>query len=686
MKIKLKAITGKGFLSKALLWGTLAAGSAMGQNLLDNGDFENDFSGWTNLVGGTDAVASFSLETSDVHAGTGAMRADVTTAGTNAWDVQSMHTTWPSVEGNEFTLTFWGKAVGSASSVRMVMQNSTYASRDFSLSTDWQQYEWVFNAQETDLQLKIHFFESGSILLDDFEITGDTGSGTGDGFSFTVDTTTRYQEMVGFGGALTWYSDRVTSSPNSEEIMTHMFDSLDLDILRLKNWYYPANYPANTAPTSFETSWFSTHFAAAPELYNRAKEYDENLKVLLSSWGPPSALKSNGALEEGALKKENGVFMYSELAQYYMDVLDNVGFEPDWFSIQNEQGYTNSGWTTCEWRPQESDSVASFTTAFDSVYQRLQQRSVKPLMLGGETENIASAVWDNSQNSFGAFADELLTHPGVYAWGFHLYNYAGTGINSSNASYLNMIRDSYGNKPAIMTEFSSESLSWSAMANVIQSTLMESNAAGYVYWQLMWDESAPNAMVTVDANGDYVLTDYYYLMKHFSRYISQGDTRVEISGSGSSVKASAYLKPTGDSLVVVITNNSAADETVVLNSGSSQTSLVQYFQSVEGSVYNEITGADLSNLTVPARSVSTLLLDLTGTVTVPLKQNYQSQQFIWNQQTSTLTVLGDARLIRANGEVRSLSANTTMELHSEGAGVLWLEIANEIYPLVKGNR
>lgn len=126
----------------------------------------------------------------------------------------------------------------------------------------------------------------------------DDGSDEGgnDTVAVTLDPSDSHQEMVGFGGAVTWYADRITSSDQQAEIVDLMFEDLGLDILRLKNWYYPTGYPDDTPPDEMEVDWFKPHFDATNQLYDLAKEHDEDIDVLLSSWTPPSALKSNGEL------------------------------------------------------------------------------------------------------------------------------------------------------------------------------------------------------------------------------------------------------------------------------------------------------------------------------------------------------------------------------------------------------
>ena len=80
-----------------------------------------------------------------------------------------------------------------------------------------------------------------------------------------MDPSIAYQEMLGFGGAITWYCDRVTSSSKKDEIIALIVEDLEFDIVRLKNWYYPLNYPANKTPDQMEITWFKQHYDATNE-------------------------------------------------------------------------------------------------------------------------------------------------------------------------------------------------------------------------------------------------------------------------------------------------------------------------------------------------------------------------------------------------------------------------------------
>ena len=151
------------------LFSSLFQVASIGQNLIPNGSFEKDFANWNNLVGGTGA-ATFSIDTNDKVDSAKSMKVVVTAAGTNAYDIQSINSPWPSASGKEYTLSFYAKADVAGKTLRVVQQTSTYAQKDFSLTTSWQKYEWVFTAQEANLQLRFNFPVTGTFNIDQVSI------------------------------------------------------------------------------------------------------------------------------------------------------------------------------------------------------------------------------------------------------------------------------------------------------------------------------------------------------------------------------------------------------------------------------------------------------------------------------------------------------------------------------------
>jgi glucuronoarabinoxylan endo-1,4-beta-xylanase len=427
-----------------------------------------------------------------------------------------------------------------------------------------------------------------------------------DSVGITVNTAAVKQEMIGFGGALSWYSNWVTDNNKVNEMADLMFTDLGIDIIRFKNWYYPANYPTDKTTTNMPDDNAKINWDATNKLYELAKTRNPDIKVLLSSWGPPKSLKSNAKLQEGTLKKDDAGFMYDAFASYWFDVLDHVPFNPDYISIQNEPTYINSGWTTCEWAINETSTLPGYNTAFNNVYDKIKGRADVPLMIGPESQDIPK---------FTSFANVLKDNVNCGLYAFHPYN-----INSgTSAAAIVSSLQSVGNfstKPNLMTEFS-DNLDWFNTALFIQNTLVYANTSGYIYWKLAWSTPASGedaAMVSIgsgSATAAYKVTPYYYLIKHFSKHIDAGYHRVETSTANASLYTSAFTSGDNKKLTIIAINSGSESVKVYFEATGKTITSVSASQSVTGNYYKKVeVGAPKKSISLPAKSITTVVLGI----------------------------------------------------------------------------
>ena len=418
----------------------------------------------------------------------------------------------------------------------------------------------------------------------------------------TIDPTTTYQEMIGFGGALTWYSNWMTNSTNKNQIADLIFTDLGIDIVRFKNWYYPDNYPTSKSTTNMSDDNSKIHWDATNELYTMAKSRVPGVKVLLSSWGPPAGLKSNGSTREGTLKRDaSNNFMYDEFAQYWEDALDNIPFNPDYLSIQNEPTFTTSGWTTCKWSHSETAELPGYTLAFDKVYDKIKTRSNPPILIGPESQDIPT---------YANFADLLKTKDHCGALAYHPYN-VNSG-NSTNTSGLLSIAQ-VSAKMNMMTEFS-DNLNWFSTAVFIQNTLIHANTSAYIYWKLVWAEPAagsPNAgMISVTNNGQYTVTPFFYLIKHFSKNIDAGYRRISAATSESGLSVSAFINPDGNKVTMIVINGSTSAKKIDFEIPGKTISDLSVVQSKEGDYYKIVDSDVAQSVILPSQTVTTIMVSL----------------------------------------------------------------------------
>jgi O-glycosyl hydrolase len=420
----------------------------------------------------------------------------------------------------------------------------------------------------------------------------------------TINPTVSYQEMTGFGGALTWYSDRLVSSNDKNTIAQLLFEDLGTDIVRFQAWYYPDNYPINKspAPGDYDNSYLL--FNTTNQIYDLMNDHNPDIKILLSSWGPPAGLKSNNNHREGTLMKDDNGFVYDAFAQYWEDILNyHTQFTPDFISIQNEPSYTNPGWTTCEWAATETAVLPGYDIAFDKVYEKIKDRANPPLMLGPESPNT---------NTFSSFAEALKNKDHLGMFGYHPYNINSSTSSSQVSQELQAIK-TYNTRPNLMTEFS-DNLSWFNTAVFINRTLTEANSSGYIYWKLVW--AAPSsgsedaAIISIGQSGNYTVTPFYYLLKHFAKHIDSGYKRIDVQSENAALLVSGFVNPAQDKITLIVVNpGSSVNMDIALTSGTIDA--IEVIQSKQGSLYKTITDTiEDGAIKFDGQSITTIVLDL----------------------------------------------------------------------------
>ncbi len=595
-------------------------------DLLPDGSFEaldavDANSTWDLLAqNGSDAVFEIVSEAVE---GEDALKVTVNALGPNPWDQQILSSAWPASGGQTYTVSLWAKADEDARGLRIGVQNTAFGNQflhDLTLTTDWVRYEWSVTPTATeDLRFVVHFFEAGTFWLDDVRV--DDGTVPDLKTTLELDLGPPHQRMVGLGAALPRYSERPLDSPDADALAVLLFDDLGMDIVRFQNWYFPPDYPQATAPTGMPEQ---SAFEATQVFHDMAKAGDRDIDVLVSSWGPPAALKSNHHTREGHLAADEDGFRYDEYVQYWVDSLDHLGFAPDYLSMQNEPGYTNPGWTTSLWRPTETDDLPGYAEALDLLWAAIKDRPEKPLLIGPEAENIGQAGWDQTLNTFRAFTRPLVEKDYVAAYAYHLYNVYDRSQIDRTVDELQMIRREFGHKPNFMTEYSQDFLDWLDYARVIHHTLVEANTSAYIHWKGVWTPAGAaaeheDAMISITSAGAYEVHPVYYTIKHFARFIDRGYHRVGLAGIDPLLRATAFVSPGGSRLVFVVANTHAtASRPIDWDLDSATVAGAMAYETTDSAQWSDLGSLDMAaEHTLPARSLTTFVVDLSEPVPVP---------------------------------------------------------------------
>lgn len=365
-----------------------------------------------------------------------------------------------------------------------------------------------------------------------------------------ADISIRYQTLEGFGAAGAWYENWLTDHPQKNTLYDILFGQLGLDIYRVRNTYQTdSGYISRSAQIAAGAAAFLGH----------------PIKILVSSWSPPTNLKSNSQIYGGnnaTLARDNyGNYVYDTFAQWWSDSVVNyrsAGLSPDYIAMQNEPDY-DASWDSCRFDPTENSSVAGFSQAFDALSSKIALLPNPPKMLVPEVSGFTGSSGHPIADYINALSSDGRT--AAYGYDHHLYNGGGSvDLPDGFIPAMTNFASTYNDKPVFQTELSrgdNTALTFDDAFNLallIHNSLVVENAASYMYWELFWP--SPKGLVSLTTS-TYTINPVYYSFKHFSAFTDPNWQRIAVSTSGpNDLRISAYISPDNNQMSIVIINNS----------------------------------------------------------------------------------------------------------------------------------
>ncbi|HEY0306755.1 MAG TPA: Ig-like domain repeat protein [Acidobacteriaceae bacterium] len=445
--------------------------------------------------------------------------------------------------------------------------------------------------------------------------------------SFTFNTPN--QVISGFGAAEAFYLNYLDQHPNKSAIYKALFDpstGLGLTYLRIQNLY------RGSSASGFDVD--------TPLVVNAANAaHGTPLTLLMSSWSPPASLKSNSSTSgcissggvctgtPGTLALANGSYDYAGFANYWLNSLSAYaaqGVVPAYISIQNEPDFTAT-YDGCRFNPTEATyngtNYASYASAFDAVYQKLQTISAPPKMVGPETLS--------SSTSFLNIAAQIKPSQ-ISAYAHHLYNVSYNSSNpDANIAPLTTLNQAYPTAAKFETEYYAApgfNTAWN-----IHNALTYANDNAYIYWQATWPSTLSNGqavdqqgLIYVDSpfslsswafTSGWSYNDAYYALKHFSYYVRPGYVRYNAAVDNTDERVSVYRSADAKTTVIVALNvsSTATDGLLLSLSNIGYASSVVYRSSFSSPIATGERWANLgsynsSGIVLPPLSVVTIVL------------------------------------------------------------------------------
>lgn len=381
----------------------------------------------------------------------------------------------------------------------------------------------------------------------------------------TVDTTTRYQTMDGFGYSLTGGSamllkQKMTPS-NRNALLRELFlteqNGIGVSYLRVSIGASDLDasvFSYNDLPAG-ETDVNLDHFSLDPDRVNLIPVLKEivalnpAIKIMGSPWSAPKWMKTNNAVKGGSLKTE----YYPVYAQYFVKYIKGMaaeGITIDAITIQNE--------------PEHPGNTPSMTMTSSQQNEFIKSHLGPAFQTAGITTKII--VFDHNCDNPGypiAILNDPVTKPMVDGSAFHMY--------LGDISALTTVHNAHPDKNVYFTEqwtsgngdFAGD-LRWHVKTLIVGAPRNWSR--NVLEWNLAADQNfdphtndggcnlCQGALTINNTSGAVSRNVSYYIIAHASKLVPPGSVRIGSNLVGN-LHNVAYLTPAGKKVLIVVNDN-----------------------------------------------------------------------------------------------------------------------------------
>ncbi len=378
----------------------------------------------------------------------------------------------------------------------------------------------------------------------------------------TVDSTVSYQEIEGFGAALTGSSayliDEVLNETEGHNLLTDLFDreqGIGISYLRLTmgaSDFSLSDFTYDDMPAG-QTDFNLEHFSLSQDLQDvvpvlkKIVEINPQINLMGSPWSPPAWMKTNGNLKGGKLKT-NCYSVYADYFVKYIQLMAAEGITISAITPQNEPLYFTAGYPCMEMQPGEQLAFIK-----NNLGPKFQAQGMTTKII------IYDHNWDRPDYPVTILSDAVARS---FITGSAFHAYAG------DVTAMTTVHDAYPDKGLYFTEISggawatdfAGNLMWNMKNIFIGTTENWSKCA--LLWNLALDQnygpqnsgcSNCRGVVTITYPGGQITkNEEYYSIAHFSKFVVPGAVRIlstpaqTLSNTGSV----AFQNPDGSKVLV----------------------------------------------------------------------------------------------------------------------------------------
>ncbi len=389
--------------------------------------------------------------------------------------------------------------------------------------------------------------------------------------TITVNPAQQYQEIEGFGAALTGSSayliNQKLNASQRQSLLNDLFDKtngIGISYLRLTmgaSDFSLQDYTYNDMPSGQQDPDLNTFSIAGDEddvipVLQQILGINPDIKLMGSPWSAPAWMKTGQNLHGGSLQTQ----WYDAYADYfvkYINAYAAIGITIDAVTPQNEPLH-------------ETAAYPSMLMPATSQAQFIGQSLGPAFATAGINTKIIA--YDHNFDQY-QYPITVLNNSDAnqYISGSAFHAYAG------NVSAMSAVHNAHPDKGLYFTEISggnwsldfSGNLEWNMENILIGTTKNWSKTA--LFWNLALNENHGPAnngctdcrgVVTISSTGQIIKNVEYYSIAHFSKFVKAGAYRINSSNaSDSSINNVAFQNPDG-SKVLILLNKSQNPKTV----------------------------------------------------------------------------------------------------------------------------
>ncbi|MGZ8982665.1 MAG: glycoside hydrolase family 30 protein [Methylotenera sp.] len=392
-----------------------------------------------------------------------------------------------------------------------------------------------------------------------------------------VDPSVQYQEMVGFGAAITdasaWLIQNKLNEAQRAALLRDLFGGspgLGLSFTRLtigasdfsRSHYSFDDMPAGQTDPTLARFSIDANRAEVLPVVKSALALNPSLRVMASPWSAPGWMKTTDSLIKGSLRPD-AYEAFSEYLLRYIEAYAKEGVPIYAVTLQNEPHFEPENYPGMR-----VDPAARARLIGQYIGPRMAQRDLNTRILDWDHN------WDEPDSPLAVLADKT-AHSYVDGVAWHCYG--------GEVSAQTKVHDAYPEKDVYFTECSrggwaspdDDPLTWLTRNLIIGST--RGWAKGVLFWNLALDENhGPHlggcgncgGVVTVNsANGEVTRNGEYYALAHASSFVRPGARRIKSNSLAGKLDTVAFQNADDASLVLIAANSTIATQRFSVRSG-----------------------------------------------------------------------------------------------------------------------